>query len=103
MRLTPAQASLQSRWDIAEHIFFKLPLTSSITNREVVAEVAYRIGCDALAARQSETAVKWLERALEQMQMLADQQGQPSSPENLDLHVRHTLGEQRHLPRRCTT
>lgn len=71
-----------------------------MTNREVVAEVAYRIGYDALAARQSETAVKWLERALMQMQILAAQQDQPSCPEQLDLHVRHTLGEYRSLLRR---
>lgn len=84
---------MQNRWDIAEHLFFKLPLTSYITNREIIAEGAFNIGCDALVTFQSETAVKWLERALEQVQMLAAQQGQASNPENLDLHIRHALGD----------
>lgn len=95
--LTSKQASLQSRWDIAEHLFFKLPLTSFITNREVVSEVAFNIGCDALSSSESETAIRWLERALEQMYILAAHQCQSGCPENLDLHIRHALGELHHL------
>lgn len=70
-----------------------MPLTSSITNREIIVEVAYSVGCDAFVGSQPGIAVQWLERAVEQMQTIAAHQSQASCPENLDLHVRHALGK----------
>lgn len=69
-----------------------MPLTSSISNREVAVEVFYNIGSGASSQGQPQLAVKWLERAVEQMQLLSAHQSQSSYPENLDLHIRHTLG-----------
>lgn len=69
-----------------------MPLTSSISNREVAVEVFYSIGCGALSQIRPGLAAKWLERAVEQMQLLSTHQRESSYPENLDLHIRHALG-----------
>lgn len=90
--ITSIQASLQDRLDIAEHLFFKMLLTDSTINRDTVAEITATVGLDALSRHQSEAAVKWLERAVEQTQPLDTHQRASSCPKDLDTHIRHALG-----------
>lgn len=67
-------------------------LVSSTINRENVAGIAATVGLDALSRDQLEAAIKWLQRAVEQIQPLDAAQSDSSCPRDLDTHIRHALG-----------
>ena len=94
------QACFQARPDIAEHLFSHMPSTDSITNPEFVISGYYDIGCDALAACQYDHAVKWLERAVNEIHNCAvDQPNRKPISNDMRLLVRHTLSRYLLSPR----
>jgi hypothetical protein len=83
--------------DTAEHMFTKCKqLTSALTppTAEILADLLYEIGKDALTKRQYEVAARWLERAYD---VLGEQDLDMLSPEvgELRLSTMQSIG-------RCT-
>ncbi|KAJ5780157.1 Meiosis specific protein SPO22 [Penicillium paradoxum] len=64
-------AWLQRRPDLAELFFSKVPGPVLSKDRELIFELCFIIGDSALALRQSETALTWLQRASEHLQFLS--------------------------------
>ncbi|KAJ5463934.1 Meiosis specific protein SPO22 [Penicillium sp. IBT 31633x] len=64
-------AWLQGRVDIAEHFFSKVPWPFLSQDRECIFDTCFIIGDSALALRQSEVAMNWLQRACDHLQALA--------------------------------
>lgn len=85
------QAWQQGRPDIADHLFTKVPSKETVKNRSNVIEECASIGRGALEAGQYDTAIKWLEIALEELKENLDYHGLNST--NLELQIRHKLGQ----------
>ncbi|KAJ5505097.1 Meiosis specific protein SPO22 [Penicillium fimorum] len=85
-------AWLQDRVDIAEHFFDKISLPGLSDDEEAVFETCFIIGDSALARRQFEIAVKWLQRANDRLEV-SSMMGVMKLPDhdNWNLVVRHSL------------
>ena len=80
--------------DMAEHMYLKwkqLSDTAPLDSTEVIADLLYEIGKDALTQKKHELAVKWLERAYD---ALSEQDLDQLSPEasELRLSIMHSIG-----------
>lgn len=65
-----------------------------MTNRNCVIETCYKVGCQAIVMRQFDHAIKWLNKAVEQMETLRDERTiEDTEAKNMDLLIRHALGE----------
>ncbi|OQE34720.1 hypothetical protein PENCOP_c016G07080 [Penicillium coprophilum] len=84
-------AWLQDRVDIAEHFFAKVSVPGLTDDEEAVFETCFIIGDSALARRQFDIAVTWLERARDRLGVLSMTEIKFPDYHNWDLVVRHCL------------
>lgn len=80
--------------DTAEHMFTKckqLPRSPASSIAEVLADLTYEIGKDAMKKRNYEIAIRWLERTYD---TLGEQDTERLSPEvgELRLSTMHNIG-----------
>ncbi|KAJ5441745.1 Meiosis specific protein SPO22 [Penicillium cf. griseofulvum] len=83
---------LQDRVDISEHFFAKIPVPGLSEDAELIFETCFAIGDSALARRQYDVAVRWLQRARDHLEALyLKTQMKYPNYHNWNLVVRHSI------------
>jgi hypothetical protein len=88
------QAWLQGLPDTVDHCWAKVPEPIAMRHRQMIFETCFVMGDQALAQRQPDVALTWLQRASDHLQELGlDPETAFPSFNEWDLVVRHSLGK----------